>query len=147
MTVISKPCDILNTMIGEKIKYGSYYGDKVVIFLTKVAARAGTLDNNSILIRSMRGKTNIDTQTLVFKKINTLRAQLITKLEQEKNEGKELSQEDIDMIHILENELPDLLINYCSKQRNSENMKNLTEGGYRRKTKKNRNKKSRKNRK
>ena len=144
MPVISKPCDIYLVM-EEWIKYGSYHG-RVLDFLSDVQLRAGTIgeyNNSSIPI----GKNISTTQTLFFKKINMLRGQLNTKLEQEKKEGKELSEKDKAMIHILENELPDILINYCNRKRNSENMKNLTEGGYRRKTKKNRNKKSRKNRK
>ena len=143
MPVISKPCDIYMAT-DSKIKYGYYHGS-VNNFLMDVAIRAGTFNQN--VLSGMLGKNDSTTQTLVFKKINMLRGQLNTKLEQEKKEGKELSQEDIDMIHILENELPDLLINYCNRQRNNLNMENLATGGYRRKTKKNRNKKSRKNRK
>ena len=143
MPVISKQCDIY-IATKSKIKYG-HFDTNIMEFLMDVAIRAGTF--NQDVLSGMLGKNDSTTQTLVFKKINMLRAQLNTKLEQEKKEGKELSQDDIEMIHILENELPDILINYCSRQRNSENMKNLAEGGYRRKTKKNRNKKSRKNRK
>ena len=145
MPVISDPCNLTN-ILDETVGYGEFMYEDILKFMFRVHHRAGLTSSLDIYIK--RGNTNIDTQTLVLMRLNMLKRELNTKLEQEKKEGKELSQEDKDMIHILENILPDLVINFCRRQRNTKSMKNLvSKGGYRRKTKKNRNKKSRKNRK
>ena len=79
----------------------------------------------------------------MFKIINYLKRELNNRFEEEKKEGKEINNNDMDMINILEDKVPDLIIKECRTQRNINNMK--MGGRKSRKNRKSKNRKSRRN--
>ena len=139
MPVISEECHLDGNIMNQ---YIDNTNDKVYDFISEVAQRTnGTLS----LAREFHALSKSEekySSTIIFKMINKLKRELNDTLEREKKEGKEASDKDMQMVKILEDELPDLIIKECINQRN---MNNIRVGGRYRKTRKS--SKSRKTRK
>ena len=136
MPMISKPCVNFYDIAEEKINYGSFKNVTVSMIFGALQDRIGRsgkpLDFLSPTTDYLATENSLITQTRLLKSINNLKRELNAKFELEKKE--ELDQEDIDLVHILENELPDIIVNMCQQTRNSNNFKNM--GGYRKHYKK-----------
>ena len=142
MPVISSECNLQHIVLDSYIPGAGNVQD----FLRKVASRASNTDTGILhtFAKMTRASftSNNDQSGKMFKIINYLKRGLNNTFEQEKKNGLEPSEDDMKMIDILENTLPDLIIKECSSQRELNNMKM---GGRSRKSRRNR--KSRKNRK
>ena len=145
MPVIAKKCDI-NNIIHDRIEFNSTK-TTILGFLLEVKSRVMNGNSNNTRELDVFGKINTSNaqvfQAKIFKLINTLSRELNDRLEFEKKQGKEPSNSDLEMINILQNILPDLIINYCKRMINMNNMKSL--GGSRKKS--NKKEKTRKHRK
>lgn len=133
MPIISKPCDLRRFLASQNIKYNSEF-ITVQGFLTKVTFRINDDVSNLKEFKELFDNlnfTNIQVfQSQIFKAINKLSRELNDKLETEKKQGKEASDSDLEMVKILEGDLPDLVVNYCKRDRNTNNDSRLS-GGYR----------------
>lgn len=147
MPTISKPCVDFYKISDERIDYGSFKGYTVSSMITVIQGRARPDETSNIHFLKEKEENSLTTQTRLLKSINNFKRELNARFELEKSQGMELNQEDEDMIYILENILPDIILNACQKTRNSNNFKDMG-GGRKRNTKKSRkNKKTRKYRK
>jgi len=132
-----------------EIMAADYIGDgsfNLTDYLDKIATRAEVSMNFHRMKSASAKSTNTysnknKTSTLMFKWINYLKRELNNQLEKEKKEGKEPSDDDLKMIKMIDETIPDIIIKECMLQRNINN----TEIGGKRKSYRNR--KSRKNRK
>jgi hypothetical protein len=152
MPTISKPCVDFNKIAEERINYGSFIGYSISMMMAEINARArpGSHSGKVDFLRDdffkEQKENSLTVQTRLLKSLNDYKRELNARFEREKKDGIELSQKDIDMIYILENTLPDIIINMCQQTRHSNNFKNM--GGGKRKTKRSRkNKRTRKHRK
>jgi myo-inositol-1-phosphate synthase len=134
MPMISKPCVDYYDIAEEKINYGSFKNVTVMIIFAALQDRIGRSEKIFDIISPSTTVTenSLTRQTRLLKGINNLKRELNAKFELEKKE--ELDQRDIDLVHILENELPDIIVNMCQQTRNSNDFKNM--GGYRKHYKK-----------
>ena len=134
MPAISAECNV------KKIVLDGYIPgiDNLSEFLLNVASRAKVLEAYSKMIN-----IGNNSSTKMFKIINYLKRELNNRFEEEKKEGKEINNNDMDMINILEDKVPDLIIKECRTQRNINNMK--MGGRKSRKNRKSKNRKSRRN--
>ena len=114
-------------------------------FIEEVQIRAGKRKENAEGIFSYLTPVPEQAQTNFFKIINMAKVNLNTTFQKEQTDGKEPSEEDLLMIKILENDLPDIIIKECNEQSGQRNMYNIFQGHGGRKSKKS--KKSRKSRK
>ena len=130
-------------MAADNIGDGSF---NLTDYLDKVATRAGVFMNFHKMMSASAKSTNSysntnKTSTLMFKWINYLKRELNNQLEKEKKEGKDISDDDLKMIKMLDETIPHIIIKECMLQRN---INNTQLGGKRKSC---RNRKSRKNRK
>lgn len=127
MPVISKECDLnvdfLDVYIPE-------YNMDVHHFLMDVASRAHVMNEYADMFHESV-KSDLST-AFIFSIINYLKIQLHNKLEKE---GKELDEKDKLTMKILNDTLPDMIINFCSSQRKVNNLKQM-HAGYSRKSRK-----------
>jgi hypothetical protein len=124
MPVISRECRLSHIYK----KYLDEYKSDVYDFLLDVAKRADVLEDFAKISREGDHST-----TDIFKLLNYLKIQLNNRLE---HEGEEPNERERLMIKILEDTLPDMIINFCSSQRSLNNMKQMHGKGGVRKSRK-----------
>lgn len=147
MPTISKPCVDSLTVLTQEVNYGSFKGQFLNSVLHQIQDRIRftPYSIDSIIHRSS-SDNSLTSQTKILKYINSLKRELNATFELEKKDGMELSQEDKDMIYMLDNTIPDMILNMCQQKRNLNDFNNM--GGGKRKTKRSRkNKRTRKHRK
>jgi len=110
-------------------KYIEEYGDNVNQFLFNVAERANVVAEYGAISHESELSTGE-----IFQQINFLKQELAKRLE---HEGREAGEKESQMIRILEDTLPDMIISFCSAQRRINNVKQLHgSGGHARKSRK-----------
>ena len=127
MPVISKECELNMDFFDA---YIPEYNMHVSNFLMDVASRAHVMDEYAVMF-SESVKSGHSTAS-IFSIINYVKIQLHNKLEKE---GKELDEKDKLIMKILNDTLPDMIINFCSSQRKVNNLKQM-HAGYSRKSRK-----------